>query len=70
MCRKKFQKCWPHRLQDYSVWNEKIAFFTPYKTNQQTLNPLGLKFFAQHKVETLDIVLWNWVENTWKLIKP
>jgi hypothetical protein len=42
---KRFQKNWPQRLQDYSVWSEeKGFFFHAAKQVQQTLNPLGSNF--------------------------
>jgi hypothetical protein len=38
---------------------KKRTLFTPYNTRSETLNPLGLKLFALHKLEAFDIVLEN-----------
>jgi hypothetical protein len=63
---KKFLKNLPRRLHDNSIWSEKRAFFTPFKTRLANFESSWLKTFVPQKLEAFDIVLGNGVENPQK----
>jgi hypothetical protein len=64
-----FSKFWPHKLQDYNIWNEGMSFFASCQTGSTDFGFILLKISSLLKVEVFYIIVVNWVKNPQKKIK-